>query len=114
MIHNEIESKKQNGTGKQKNMKRLTEYFDREGCIDFDLSWAVNDLVDSALKEITRRELEEIERNMACDECEFAVRCNNGDEIYYCDHEDRTDDMGKLSLENLIESSPEWCPLREE
>ncbi len=98
----------------KKNRKRLTENFDREGCIEFDLSWAVNYLVDSALKEITRRELEAIERNMSCDGCEFAVQCNNGDEIYYCDHEDRTDDMGKLSLENLIESSPEWCPLREE
>lgn len=93
----------------KKNMKRLTEYFDKEGCIDFDLSWAVNYLVDIALGEI-----EAINRHMTCDECEFAVQCNNGNEIYYCDHEDRTDDMGKLSIENLIEASPEWCPLREE
>lgn len=93
----------------KKNMKRLTGYFDREGCIDFDLSWAVNYLVDIALGE-----LEAIERHKTCDDCEYAVQCNNGDGTYYCDHEDRIDDMGKLSLENLIESSPEWCPLGEE
>ena len=29
---------------------------------------------------------------------------------YYCDHEDRTDDMGKLTEENLKIESPEWCP----
>lgn len=92
----------------KKNMKRLTAYFDREGCIDFDLSWAVNYLIDIALGE-----LEAINRDMACDGCEFAVQCNNGSDIFHCDHEDRTDDMGKLSIENLIESSPEWCPLRE-
>lgn len=31
---------------------------------------------------------------------------------YYCDHEDRTDDMGKLSVNELPKKSPEWCPLR--
>ena len=93
----------------KKNMKRLTEYFDREGCIDFDLSWAVNYLIDIALGE-----LEAINRDMACDGCEYAVQCNIGDKNYYCDNEDRIDDMGKLSVENLIESSPEWRPLRKE
>ena len=92
----------------KKNMKRLTEYFDKEGCIDFDLSWAVNYLVDIALGE-----LEAINKDMACDGCEYVTFCSNGNEIFYCDHEDRIDDMGKLSLENLIESSPVWCPLRE-
>lgn len=91
----------------KKNMKRLTEYFDREGCIDFDLSWAVNYLVDIALGE-----LELLEGDISCDECEFAVQCNYGNENYYCNHEERTDDMGKLSMENLIEESPVWCPLK--
>ena len=29
---------------------------------------------------------------------------------YYCDHDDRTDDMGELTEENLKIESPEWCP----
>ena len=36
-----------------------------------------------------------------------------GNKIYYCDHEDRTDDMGKLSVEKLPVVSPKWCPLRD-
>ena len=98
----------------KKNMKRLTEYFDREGCIDFDLSWAVNYLIDIALKEITLRELEAIVKDTTCDGCEYAVQCNIGDKNYYCDHEGRIDDIGKLSIDNLMDASPEWCPLREE
>lgn len=92
----------------RKNMKRLTGYFVKEGCVDLDLSEAVNYLVDIALGE-----LEAIERDMACDGCGFAVQYNCGDKIYYCDHADRTDDMGKLSIENLVETSCEWCPLRD-
>ena len=36
-----------------------------------------------------------------------------GKKVYYCDHEDRTDDMGKLSVEKLPVVSPNWCPLRD-
>lgn len=32
--------------------------------------------------------------------------------IYYCDHENRIDDMGKLSEDFPPEISPEWCPKR--
>ena len=32
---------------------------------------------------------------------------------YYCDHSDRIDDMGKLSMCDLPEKSPVWCPMRE-
>lgn len=55
-----------------------------------------------------------MDRTQNCAECEFVRMYNYGNKIYYCDHEDRIDDMGKLSIENLAESSPEWCPLREE
>jgi len=92
----------------RKNMKRLTGYFVKEGCVDLDLSEAVNYLVDIALGE-----LEAIERDMACDGCGFAVPYNCGDKIYYCDHVDRTDDMGKLGVGELPEASPKWCPLRD-
>ena len=32
--------------------------------------------------------------------------------IYYCDHPDRIDDMGKLGADHLPKTSPVWCPLR--
>lgn len=31
---------------------------------------------------------------------------------YYCDHEDRSDDMGKLGVDYPPKTSPEWCPKR--
>lgn len=37
---------------------------------------------------------------------------NYGNKIYYCDHEDRLDDMGKLGVDHLPETSPEWCPVK--
>lgn len=46
-----------------------------------------------------------------CAECEFMKVYDYGKKIYYCDHLDRTDDMGKLSAGELPEGSPEWCPL---
>lgn len=35
-----------------------------------------------------------------------------GNKMYYCDHEGRIDDMGKLGIGKLLESRPEWCPLK--
>ena len=37
---------------------------------------------------------------------------NYGSRIYYCDHEERIDEIGKLSVGELPKGSPEWCPLR--
>lgn len=53
-------------------------------------------------------------RTQNCAECKFMKKYDYGREIYYCDHEDRTDDMGKLDVGELPEISPEWCPLRKE
>ena len=36
----------------KKTMKKLVKYFEREGCINFSLSWAVNYLVDIAIGEL--------------------------------------------------------------
>lgn len=47
-----------------------------------------------------------------CSECDFMEKYDYGNRIYYCDHEDRIDDMGKLSVDELLEGSPEWCPLK--
>lgn len=55
-----------------------------------------------------------MDRTQNCAECEFMRMYNYGNKIYYCDHEDRIDDMGKLGVCDIPKSSPEWCPLREE
>lgn len=51
-------------------------------------------------------------RTQNCAECDFMKKFNYGKKIYYCDHSDRIDDMGKLSVNELLDESPEWCPLR--
>lgn len=48
-----------------------------------------------------------------CKECEYVRMYDYGKRIYYCDNEDRTDDMGKLSVGDIPRVCPEWCPLRE-
>ena len=55
-----------------------------------------------------------MDRTQNCAECEFVRMYNHGNKIYYCDHEARIDDMGKLGVGDIPKSSPEWCPLREE
>lgn len=47
-----------------------------------------------------------------CKECEYVRMYDYRKRIYYCDNEDRTDDMGKLGEKYLHKTSPEWCPLR--
>ena len=48
-----------------------------------------------------------------CSGCEFMKTYDYGNKIYYCDHENRIDEMGKLGVGELSKTSPEWCPLRE-
>lgn len=47
-----------------------------------------------------------------CAECEFMKMYDYGKKIYYCDHENRIDDMGKLSVSGIPRGCPEWCPLK--
>lgn len=51
---------------------------------------------------------------MNCAECELMKKYDYGNKIYYCDHVDRIDDMGKLGVDHPPKTSPKWCPLREE
>lgn len=53
-------------------------------------------------------------RTQNCAECEYMKMFDYGNRIYYCDHECRIDDMGKLSVGDLPEGSPVWCPLGNE
>ncbi len=50
-------------------------------------------------------------RTQKCAGCEFMKMFDYDKRIYYCDHEDRIDDIGKLSVGELPEGSPKWCPL---
>ncbi|MDE7331849.1 MAG: hypothetical protein K2O16_06340 [Lachnospiraceae bacterium] len=47
-----------------------------------------------------------------CAECNFMKVYDYSKKIYYCDHEDRNDDMGKLGVGGVPERSPKWCPVR--
>lgn len=53
------------------------------------------------------------DRAQNCAECEYARMYDYGNRIYYCDHEDRIDDMGKLGVDHPPKTSPKWCPLRD-
>ena len=52
-------------------------------------------------------------RTSHCAECDFMKKYDYGNAIYYCDHVDRIDDMGKLSVDHPPKTSPVWCPLSE-
>ncbi|MBD5459798.1 MAG: hypothetical protein HDR26_02480 [Lachnospiraceae bacterium] len=49
-------------------------------------------------------------RTPNCAECEFMKEYDYGKRIYYCDHAERIDEMGKLSVDYPPETIPEWCP----
>ena len=48
-----------------------------------------------------------------CAECDIMRMYDYTYRNYYCDNEDRIDDMGKLSVDHPPKTSPVWCPLRE-
>lgn len=48
-----------------------------------------------------------------CTECEYMKCYEILYQMYYCDHPDRSDDMGKLAKDKLPTVLPEWCPVKE-
>lgn len=54
------------------------------------------------------------ENKLSCKGCKhikcYAILYQN----YYCDHQGRTDDMGKLTQYNLNTERPIWCPCGKE
>ncbi|MGN8630735.1 hypothetical protein ACTNEW_03895 [Blautia sp. HCP3S3_G3] len=54
------------------------------------------------------------EKRFQCKECDYIKCIAINKQMYFCDHEARTDDMGKLGENNVPEVSPDWCPLRGE
>ena len=48
---------------------------------------------------------------MRCKNCKYVKCYAVNKRMYYCDHKDRSDAMGKLGEDTLPDASPEWCPM---
>ena len=96
----------------EKNMKHINALYGK--CSIDELERIVNNMIDNAVIEINE---DRCRLHMAkvhnCSQCQYKKEYDYGKKIYYCDHEDRTDDMGKLGTDNLLTTSPMWCPVRE-
>lgn len=91
----------------EENIHRLLRLY-RKMDID-DLSRIVNNHLEVAIDEIEEDCSKRTAQN--CAECEYMRMFDYDKKIYYCDHENRIDDLGKLSVDDLPERSPNWCPL---
>ena len=47
-----------------------------------------------------------------CNECDYLRIYDHVYTCYYCDHEDRENDMGSLGVDHPPKTSPKWCPKR--
>lgn len=82
-------------------------------CTTDELERIVNNMIDNAVVEINEdRSRLNMDKMISCSKCEFMKMYDYGNRIYYCDHEDRTDEMGKLGVGDVPRICPEWCPLR--
>ena len=52
----------------------------------------------------------ELKDRVNCSRCEYLKVYDIVHKCHYCDNEERTDDMGELDMNNLLEESPVWCP----
>lgn len=105
----------------EKNMEALTSLYGE--CSIDELERIVNDIIDNAVMEIMEDEGRECVKRlhkvtqssvekMNCNSFGFSRTYDYGRRIVYRDHEDRKDDIGKVSVDDLSDGSPEWCPLR--
>ena len=95
----------------EKNMDNINALYGK--CTIDELERIVNNMIDTTVAEINEdRSRLHMDKKVSCSECEFMKMYDYGNKIYYCDHEDRTDDMGKLSVGDIPMVCPEWCPLK--
>ena len=47
---------------------------------------------------------------MKCKDCEYLKCYAINKRMYYCDHKERTNLMGKLGEDSFPDVAPEWCP----
>lgn len=89
----------------EKNMDRMNAL---GKCTTEELERIVNNMVENATIEINE-DKSMTDKMTNCNQCKYMKAYDYGNKVYYCDHENRTDDMGKLS----VVVSPKWCPLRD-
>lgn len=100
----------------QKNMDALVSLYGR--CSIDELEHIVNNIIDNAVAEIREDEgrlhitHQEVAKAQNCAECNFMKMYDYGNKIYYCDHVDRIDEMGKLGVGDVPRVCPVWCPLK--
>ncbi|HBV83986.1 MAG TPA: hypothetical protein DEB74_14595 [Lachnospiraceae bacterium] len=94
----------------KKNMDRINALYGK--CTTEELERIVNNMVENATIEINE-DKSMTDKMTNCNQCKYMKAYDYGNKVYYCDHENRTDDMGKLSVEKLPVVSPNWCPLRD-
>lgn len=95
----------------EKNIDNINALYGK--CTTDELERIVNNMIDNAVVEITEdRSRLHMDRIVSCSECEFMKMYDYGNRIYYCDHEDRTDEMGKLGVGDVLGICPVWCPLK--
>lgn len=95
----------------EKNMNNMNALYGK--CTTDELERIVNNMIDNAVVEINEdRSKLHMDNTVSCRKCEYMKMYDYGSRIYYCDHEDRADEMGKLSVDDIPRVCPEWCPLR--
>lgn len=47
-----------------------------------------------------------------CSECDLMKSYDYVYKCYFCDHEEREDDVGRVGVGNPPKTSPGWCPKR--
>lgn len=75
------------------------------------LSEIVNNHVRVAIDEI-KEDIHMANRVPHCSDCDSLQCIDYAYKNYYCDHEDRVNDVGYVGVDNPPKTSPEWCPKR--
>lgn len=75
------------------------------------LSEIVNHYIKAAVNEI-KEDSAMCSKVPKCAECKYVKCYDYVYKNYYCDHEDRPEDIGRINGKYLPETSPEWCPER--
>jgi len=86
----------------EKNMDRINVL---GKCTTEELERIVNNMIENTIIKINE-DKSMTDKVTNCNQCKYMKAYDYGNKIYYCDHEDRTDDMGKLSVEKLPVVSP--------
>lgn len=95
----------------ERNMDNMNSLYGK--CATDELERIVNNMIDNAVVEINEdRSRLHMDRVLNCRECEYMKEYNYGQKVYYCDHKDRTDEMGKLGVSDIPRECPVWCPLK--